>query len=135
MKKLISCFIILQFLQFGCNSEKKTEKSIPLCESDTSIIVIRHEECTECFDAILDSGNLQISKSFRDEVRKCYPDDYSFNHAHYSLKLTGEENIKYILFGDGDHKLLDKKYIVKGYVEGQEECAFIFRIIEFREFP
>ena len=98
MKTLFALTIFLFFI--GCDS-LKSNKENPKNILDT--IIVSHDECTGCLDALIINGKITIPDSIASLIRNPEPD---------AIMLSGEAPYKGAEAGD---EILSKKVSIIGY--------------------
>ncbi|KAF5028010.1 hypothetical protein DSECCO2_663530 [anaerobic digester metagenome] len=102
-------------------------------ETTLSSVIISHQECTDCYDAYVESGVLIIP----DEIDKRIVEKEKQTGAQISRKdliLIGEGNISEELFGNQSN-FIDKwnrKYQIDGYVTDFRDGALVFQVNSYK---
>lgn len=145
--KIISSYIVVTVLVLSCspNNSPLVETQIGV-RTDTiggvvfyvsdspSRLIISHHEGTEYLDAYVDSGTVYLSDSLISDIRSEHAEHG--NLPHYSdLRLTGENRITEILFGDSTNygELWHNKYEITGKAIGLKHAGILFRVDSYRK--
>lgn len=101
-----------------------------------SHLYISHPVCTECLDASVDSGTVNVPDSILQQIKIKYSSAGS-NHipSPSDLYLVGEDHIPEKLFGDSITygTLQAKIYEVSGRVVGFKGLGLVFRVDSYKE--
>jgi len=126
---------IIYFITLGCNNYVQEPVKHPEgYNSKLSDLIIRHGECTDCQDIVVDSGEVFVPENIKTNFRgKKLLGGYTSKLNTHDMRLEND-SIFNELFGTTPNQQFENRYRVQGEVIGlKDSCELIFRIYRYEK--
>lgn len=122
-------FILLSFYDYPGEAPQQVAPANDICT-----LIIRHDECTDCQDIVVDSGEVIVPEKIKRNFRgKKLIGGYTSKLNTHDMRLENDSVFRE-LFGSPPDWQFENRYRVLGEVIGlKDSCELIFRIYRYEK--